>query len=111
MLRRAPGQLDERERALMDDLERANADLHRAWLMHDQLREVFRCRDPEAADQLLSGWLAWARDSGLGPLRTVCQTIERHDRAIIAAVERGVNNARPEAMNSTVRLISHPFRP
>ena len=27
VLRRAPGQLDERERALIDDLERANADL------------------------------------------------------------------------------------
>lgn len=48
-----------------------------------------------------------AATSELEPFIGVAITLERHAEAIVNAVIVGVNNACPEAMNSTVRLISH----
>ena len=106
-LRRRPGDLSEREQSQLADLRRENALLYDAWLMHDQLRAVFSLRDPVAANDLLGAWIVWADDSGLAPFRKAAATIAKHFDGIIAAVRLGISNARLEAMNSTVRLMSH----
>ncbi len=58
---------------------------------------------------LLDEWIL-AATSEPPPVITVAITFERHCEAIANAVVLGVNNARLEAMNSTVRLISHRAR-
>ena len=109
-LRRRPGDLSEREQSQLDDLRRENALLYDAWLMHDQLRAVFGLRDPVAADELLGAWVVWAERSGLAPFQKAAATIAKHFEGIIAAVRLGISSARLEAMNSTVRLMSHRSR-
>ena len=109
-LRRRPADLSRRERGQLDDLRRENAMLYDAWLMHDQLRAVFSLRDPVVALELLGAWVVWADDSGLAPFQRAAATIATHFDGIIAAVRLGISNARLEAMNSTVRLMSHRSR-
>src|SRR5680860_1830269 len=84
--------------------------LYDAWLMHDQLRAVFGLRDPVIANELLGAWVVWAERSGLAPFQKAAATIAKHFEGIIAAVRLGISNARLEAMNSTVRLMSHRSR-
>jgi transposase len=62
------------------------------------------------AAALLDAWIFAAVTSGLEPLVRVAITIDRHAKSICNAVILGVNNTRLEAMNSTVRLLSHRAR-
>lgn len=110
VLHRRPAELSTREQGQLDDLRRENAVLYDAWLMHDQLRAVFSLRDPVVAEELLGAWVVWAEDSGLAPFQKAAATIAKHFEGIIAAVRLGISNARLEAMNSTVRLMSHRAR-
>jgi transposase len=64
-------------------------------------------RAHEQAAALLDAGIFAAVTSGLEPFVRVAITIDRHAKSIRDAVILGVNNARLEAMNSTVRLLSH----
>ncbi len=59
---------------------------------------------------LLDEWIFAAAASEPPPVITVAITFEHHCEAIANAVVLGKSNARLEAMNSTVRLISHRAR-
>ena len=99
--------MSDRDRGRLDHLRRENEVLYDAWLVHDQLRAVFSLRDPAAAEELLGAWVVWADDSGHAPFQRAAITIAKHFEGIIATVRLGISNARLEAMNSTVRLMSH----
>ncbi|MGH2780025.1 MAG: transposase [Thermoleophilaceae bacterium] len=51
-----------------------------------------------------------AHSSVLVPFVRVAQTLAEHREGIVNAIALGLSNARLEAMNSTVRLISHRSR-
>ncbi len=55
-------------------------------------------------------WLRAARASLLVPFIRAATTIAEHAEAVVNAIRLGLSNARLEAMNSTVRLISHRSR-
>ena len=78
--------------------------------MTDQLKAVYAADDHDQAAELLDAWIFAAVTSGLRPFVRAAITIERHAQAVRNAVILGVNNARLEAMNSTVRLLSHRAR-
>ncbi len=63
-----------------------------------------------AGERRLLGFFIAAATSGLDPFIRVAITFERHAEAIANAIWLGTNNARLEAMNSTVRLMSHRAR-
>ena len=56
---------------------------------------------------LLDEWFRAARASVLVPFVKAAATLAEHREAIVNAIVLGLSNARLEAMNSTVRLISH----
>jgi transposase len=87
-----------------------NHDVYRDWLLTDQLKAVYAADDHEQAAALLDARICAAVTSGLEPFVRVAITLERHAGAVCNAVILGVNNARLEAMNSTVRLLSHRAR-
>jgi transposase len=86
LLRKAPAELGDPEHERLRGLREVNASLYEAWLMHDQLREVFRCRDPEGAETLLGAWIIWAGESGMEPFRRLAATFGEYFEAIVAAV-------------------------
>jgi transposase len=87
------------------EIQRTNAPLYRAYLLKEQLRQLYRL--PAArAEELLDGWLAWARRSRLPAFVRLARTIKHQREGILAAVEHGLSNARVEQLNTQLRLIT-----
>lgn len=97
----------ERQRELLAELERANHDLYRAYLLKEQLRVLYRLPDPAQAPALFDAWLEAARGCGLVHFQRLADTLARFRAGILAAIELGLSNGRLEGLNSKVRLLSH----
>lgn len=110
ILRRRADALAEGQRSLIENLAETNERVYRGWLLLEQLRAIYRLADPHEATRLLDEWILAASTSELGPFLRVAITYEENAPAICNAIALGLSNARLEAMNSTVRLISHRSR-
>jgi transposase len=110
VLRRRADALSEGERTLVEELAETNERVYRGWLLVDQLRAVYQAADGEEAILLLDEWLRAARASVLVPFIKAAATLADHREGIVNAIVLRLSNARLEAMNSTVRLISHRSR-
>jgi transposase len=110
LLRRRADGLEAHERSLIDGLAATNERIYHGWLLVDQLRAVYQADGREEAAALLDAWIYAAATSELEPFVRVAVTLEEHADAIVNTVELRLSNARLEAMNSTVRLISHRSR-
>ncbi len=55
---------------------------------------------------MLQGWLTWARRSRLAPFIRVAKTVSQHLPDIEAALEHHLSNARVEAINTRICLIT-----
>jgi transposase len=101
-----PPNLTGDQRTTLASIAKANGGLYRAYLLKEQLREIFACRDPAKARALLGGWIAWAQRCRLDPFVKLAKTIKRYHWLILAAVEHGLSNARSEATNTHLRLLT-----
>jgi len=102
---RNPEDLSAREQAKLADIQRSNGPLYRAYLLKEQLREVFHLPVDQAL-ALLDRWLAWARRCRLDPFVKLAKTIAGHRDAIAAALRHALSNARLESANTKVRLLT-----
>lgn len=110
LLRRRADTLRPGARSVLEELERTNRDVYRGWLLVDQLRTVFAAPTHAEARDLLDAWVFAAATSELEPFVRCAITLEQHADEVANAVVLGITNARLEAMNSTVRLMSHRAR-
>jgi transposase len=81
----------------------------RAWspsYVSEQLREIFACRDVSTAKALLGGWISWAQRCRLPAFVRLAKTIKYFRVLILNAVEHGLSNARSEATNTHLRLLT-----
>jgi transposase len=101
-----PPNLTGDQRTTLASIAKANGGLYRAYLLKEQLREIFACRDPQKARALLGGWIAWAQRCRLEPFVKLAKTIKRYRQLILNAVEHGLSNARSEATNTHLRLLT-----
>ncbi|MGH7745680.1 MAG: ISL3 family transposase [Candidatus Dormibacteria bacterium] len=60
-----PPNLTGDQRTTLAGIAQANGGLYRAYLLKEQLREIFACRDLTTAKALLGGWISWAQRSRL----------------------------------------------
>jgi transposase len=97
----------QRQQQLLRELESANYDLYRAFLLKEQLRVLYQLPEPRQAPALLDAWLEAASGSGLVHFEKLAATLARFRSGILAAIELGLSNGRLEGLNSKVRLISH----
>jgi transposase len=109
VLRQRADTLTAGQRDLIAELAETNERVYRGWLLCDQLRAVFSA-DGDAAPLLLDEWLHAAASSLLVPFVKLARTLSEHRDGIVNAIRLRLSNARLEAMNSTVRLISHRSR-
>jgi transposase len=100
-----PERLSARQRDQLEEIERTNAPLYRAYLLKEQLRLVVHERDPILAEGMLGAWCEAAFDSGLEPFRRAAVTIAQFAERIIDAIRHRLTNARVEAINTTLRLM------
>ena len=102
---RNPEDLAARQQAKLAGVQNTNRPLYRAYLLKEQLRQVFQL--PEAAAlQLLDRWVAWARRCRLEPFVKVAKTIAWHRDRIAASLRARLSNGLIESMNTKVRLVT-----
>ena len=80
-------------------------DRYRAYLLKEQLRACFAVKGVDGR-RLLAGWLAWARRSRLAPFTKLAATIARHLPLIRNTLDHGLSNARVEATNTHLRVLT-----
>jgi transposase len=100
-----PEDLTRRQTAKLADIARINKPLYRAYLLKEQLREVFRLPF-RAAVAMLDHWLAWARRSRLPAFVRLARSIRDHRATIVTTLRFGLSNARIEAVNTRIRLLT-----
>ncbi len=99
------GRLTERQQLKLAHIQQTNKPLYRAYLISQQLREIYRVSYKEAI-LLLDAWLAWAHRCRLAPFVKLAKTITEQRSGIEAAIEHGLSNARTEQVNTQIRLIT-----
>jgi transposase len=100
-----PANLTERQKLKLARVQKLNQRLYRAYLISQQLREIYRV-PLEHAIILLDGWLRWARRCRLEPFVKLANTITQQRSGIEAAIRHGLSNARVEQVNTQLRLIT-----
>ena len=99
-----PEDLTERQEAKLSWIQKTNAPLFRAYLLKEQLRQVFALRGI-AGQRLLDEWIAWASRSKLAPFVKVARSIRDNRAGIDAALIHGLSNAIVESTNTKLRLL------
>jgi transposase len=100
-----PHNLTERQQLKLARVQQLNQRLYRAYLLSQQLREIYRVPFEEAIT-LLDAWLAWARRCRLAPFVKLAHTITEQRSGIEAAIKNRLSNARVEQVNTQLRLIT-----
>lgn len=100
-----PENLTGRQRGKLSRVQHTNRRLYRAYLLKEQLRQIYRL-PADAATRLLDQGIAWARRCRLTPFVKLAKTITAQRAGIVAAIEHGLSNARVEAINTQIRLIT-----
>lgn len=100
-----PEKLTDRQTVKLAEIQQTNKRLYRAYLLKEQLRQIYRL-DPEPALILLDRWIAWARRCRLSSFVKLAKTIAAQRSGITAAIENNLSNARVEKANTQIRLIA-----
>jgi transposase len=111
VLLKNPDHLDPAQHAVLRTLRRRGGDVWRAYTLKEAFRAIFSGDlTPEQAGQLIDRWVSRACRSRLPAFVKVAKTIRTHRDGILAALRLGINNARAEGLNSTIRLIFNRAR-
>lgn len=100
-----PENLTARQTVKLSEIQHTNRRLYRAYLLKEQLRQIYRL-PAKTAIALLDRWISWARRCRLPSFVKLAKTISAQRPGIVAAIENGLSNARVEATNTTIRLIA-----
>lgn len=99
-----PEDLTKHQEAKLAHIARTNQRLYRAYLLKEQLRQVFRLA-VVPAKALLKTWVAWARRCRLRPFVALAKRIAEHQSDILSSLTLNLSNALVESMNTKIRLI------
>jgi len=106
-LLKRPENLTDRQAQTLQTLTAAGGKVARAYLLKEALRGIF-APGLTVADvtELLTRFCSRAARSRMAPFVRLAKTIRKHHDGILAAVRLGLTNARAEALNNKVRLIT-----
>ena len=93
------------QQRLLGILREERVDLHQAYLLKEELRDLFQIIDPARAPAYLDDWINRAAASGIRAMRHLAAKIENHFDGIINAVQLGLSNSRSEGINTKIRVI------
>ena len=100
-----PENLTERQQTKLGELERTNRRLYRAYLLKEKLRGIFQ-EHPDFGPMLIDDWIAMAKRSRITPFVKVANSVLENRQAIIDALDTELSNARIEAANTKIRLLT-----
>lgn len=94
---------DQRER--LDALLAANRNLNTVYVLHDQLKDIWRYQRPGWARRALEQWMALAEASGLKPLMKFAKNLMRHADGIINHCRYPLHTGRLEGVHNKIKVI------
>ena len=100
-----PENLTSRQQAKLAWVAKVNHQLFRAYLLKEQLREVFALKGTEGK-QLLDSWLGWAQRCRIPSFVELGRRISKHREAIDATLDHRLSNGLVESTNTKVRLLT-----
>ncbi|OHT87156.1 transposase [Mycobacterium syngnathidarum] len=98
-VRKNPADLCGEQKTSLAEIAVTNKTLYRAYLLKEQLREVFRFKGTHGR-ALLAGWLSWASHSRIPEFVNLARSIRRYRDLICNTLDHGLSNARSEATNT-----------
>lgn len=101
-----PWNLNRSETQKLNELQRTNAPLYRAYLLKETLAQVLEYRQPWRAERALQDWLSWASRSKLKPFVKAARTVRKHKRGILAYINDRLTNGLVEGLNNHLRMIA-----
>jgi transposase len=100
-----PENLTQRQQLKPARIQKPNHRLYRAYLLCQQLRQIYRVPADHAL-LLLDAWLKWTRRCRLDPFVKVARRISEQRQMIDAAITNKLSNAAVEQVNTQIRLIT-----
>jgi transposase len=100
-----PEDLTENQQAKLDWIATTDPRLHRAYLLKEGLRHVFKVKG-EQGKQALDKWVSWARRCQIRVFIDLARKITKHRAAIDAALEHGLSQGLIESTNTKIRLLT-----
>lgn len=100
-----PENLTDNQRAKLDWIATTDPRLHRAYLLKEGLRHVFKVKG-DAGKEALDRWISWARRCRIPAFVELQKRIVFHRAAIDAALDSGLSNALVESTNTKIRLLT-----
>lgn len=90
---------------IIDLIRREREDLHVAWLLKEELRDLFAIIEPEYAAAYLRAWITRVSQSGIKPMVNLALKLHGYYDLIVAGLERRLSNGRLEGINTKIRVI------
>jgi transposase len=87
----------------MEMLVKSDKRLHRAYLLKEGIRTVFKFTHDEAIIEL-NKWLTWAARCRIPEFVDLGKKIKRHKEAILSSIKNELSNARIEAVNNNIKV-------
>lgn len=100
-----PEDLTPEQKVSLASIEHGNKPLFRAYLLKEHLRDVFK-HDGQQAINMLDYFVVWAARSRLKPFVKLARSIRDKRDSIVAALTLRLSNARVEAANTKLRLLT-----
>lgn len=104
-LMKNPEDLNRKQKSKLRAIEADNRPLFLAYLMKEQLREVFQQRDWQAPF-MLAAWIDWVMKSRCKPMKKVARSIRDNFDGICSALIQQLSNGRLESMNTKLKLLT-----
>ena len=91
----------------LDRMLEENADLGKAYVMKERLRDVYAwCREEGVARAMLLDWIKEAKASDVAELESMAKTLEGHLEGVLGFWKyRGASNAKTEGFNNKIRWL------
>jgi len=100
-----PADLTAKQHVQLGWVAKNDPTLHRAYRLKEGLRHVFELGGQDGIEALES-WLWWASHCRIPAFVALAAKVRKHRGPIEASLEHGLSNARTEAVNTRIRLIT-----
>lgn len=96
---------DRDERRRLEDALRLNQPLATAYYLKEDLRQIWLQPNKRTAGRVLRDWVARARVSGIRMLEQFADTLDDHQRGILAYYDHPISTGPLEGTNTKIQLI------
>jgi transposase len=96
---------DLRAQQQLERLVQYNEPLYKAYLLKEELRDLFHCKDPQEASARLDNWIAQAHASGVVPLKRFANTLAAHRTGILNYFRYRISTGPLEGLNNKIKVL------